>query len=78
MDNLGDSLHFLTRQINAIFANREPWQIATITATTVLSTVWLWEFFNQDESKSNDCHCVFVLCIHVIYLTFCFWTHFQV
>lgn len=50
MDKIGDSLQFVARQINALFANREPWQIATITATTVLTTVWFWEFVNQDES----------------------------
>lgn len=50
MEKVGDSLHFVTRQINTVFANREPWQIATITATTVLTAVWFWEFLNQDES----------------------------
>lgn len=41
----------ITESINRIFANREPWQVATITATAVLSSVWLWIFINQDESK---------------------------
>lgn len=51
MDKIGDSLQIVTRQINGIFGNREPWQIATITATTVLTTVWIWEFLNHDESE---------------------------
>lgn len=42
----------LTHQINILFANKEPWQIATITATSVLTTVWIWEQINQDESKN--------------------------
>lgn len=41
----------ITENINRLFANREPWQVATITATAVLSSVWLWSFINQDESK---------------------------
>uniref|UniRef100_A0A1L8EHT5 sphinganine-1-phosphate aldolase n=2 Tax=Haematobia irritans TaxID=7368 RepID=A0A1L8EHT5_HAEIR len=40
----------IAEHINRMFANREPWQIATITATAVLSSVWLWSFINQDES----------------------------
>ncbi|XP_073813890.1 sphingosine-1-phosphate lyase [Musca autumnalis] len=40
----------ITESINRLFANREPWQVATITATAVLSSVWLWSFINQDES----------------------------
>jgi len=37
--------------VNGVFVNKEPWQIVTITATTVLSTVWFWNLINQDESK---------------------------
>uniref|UniRef100_T1P9B9 sphinganine-1-phosphate aldolase n=1 Tax=Musca domestica TaxID=7370 RepID=T1P9B9_MUSDO len=40
----------ITENINRLFANREPWQVATITTTAVLSSVWLWSFINQDES----------------------------
>lgn len=40
----------LTKSINKACGNREPWQIVTITATTVLSAVWLWNLINQDES----------------------------
>lgn len=42
--------------INRLFANREPWQIAAMTATAVLSTVWFWSFINQDESKWHCCY----------------------
>lgn len=40
----------ITVGINKAFGNREPWQVAAITATTVLGTVWIWSFINQDES----------------------------
>lgn len=46
-----DAFSFLTRHTNSVFKNREPWQIVAITATSVLSTVWLWNFINQDESE---------------------------
>ncbi|XP_033252594.1 sphingosine-1-phosphate lyase-like isoform X3 [Drosophila miranda] len=36
--------------INRAFGAREPWQVATITATTVLGGVWLWTFVCQNES----------------------------
>lgn len=51
MSQVIDWFGVLTRQINILFANKEPWQIATITATSVLTTVWIWEQINQDESK---------------------------
>lgn len=45
-----DCTKVVTDGLNRLFVNREPWQVATITATTVLSSVWLWNFINQDES----------------------------
>lgn len=37
--------------VNYFFQNKEPWQIVTVTTTTVLGTVWIWDFiFCQDES----------------------------
>ncbi|XP_067011036.1 sphingosine-1-phosphate lyase [Anabrus simplex] len=36
--------------VNGYFSNKDPFQIVTITATTVLAGVWLWEFVFQDES----------------------------
>ncbi|XP_061387424.1 sphingosine-1-phosphate lyase [Musca vetustissima] len=45
-----DCSKLITENLNRLFANREPWQVATITATAVLSSVWLWSFINQDES----------------------------
>lgn len=38
--------------VNRIFGvYNQPWQVASITTTTVLCTIWLWKFYNQDESK---------------------------
>ncbi|XP_022227563.1 sphingosine-1-phosphate lyase [Drosophila obscura] len=45
-----DCLKPVTEGINRAFGAREPWQVATITATTVLGGVWLWTFVCQDES----------------------------
>lgn len=41
----------VTRHINSAFGSKEPWQIATISATAALTLVWLWNFINQDESE---------------------------
>lgn len=35
--------------INSYFAEKEPWQIVTFTTSSVLLTIWLWDFLNQDE-----------------------------
>lgn len=48
---VGDYTKPITSGLNRAFGNKEPWQVAAITATTVLSTVWLWTFINQDESE---------------------------
>lgn len=45
-----DSTLALRGAVNGAFANREPWQIAAITTTTVLGIVWLWNILIQDES----------------------------
>lgn len=36
--------------INDVFKEKEPWQIVTITTTTLLTSIWLWDFLFQDES----------------------------
>lgn len=36
--------------INNSCSKLEPWQIVTVTATTVLAGVWFWEFLFQEES----------------------------
>ncbi|XP_076241348.1 sphingosine-1-phosphate lyase [Calliopsis andreniformis] len=42
--------HCMKEFLNNHFQGKEPWQIVTITSTTVLATVWLWNFIFQDES----------------------------
>lgn len=50
MDNVSNSLQFIKGTVNGYLRNKEPWQVVAITTTTVLSSVWLWNFVNQDES----------------------------
>ncbi|XP_068145253.1 sphingosine-1-phosphate lyase [Drosophila tropicalis] len=45
-----DCLKPVTEGINHAFGAKEPWQVATITATTVLGGVWIWTVLSQDES----------------------------
>ncbi|XP_018354616.1 PREDICTED: sphingosine-1-phosphate lyase isoform X1 [Trachymyrmex septentrionalis] len=44
-----------SRGINYIFKNKEPWQIAAMTSTATLATVWLLTFIYQDESLLERC-----------------------
>lgn len=50
---VGDCTRAITGGLNRAFGNKEPWQVAAITATTVLGTMWLWTFINQDESEQT-------------------------
>ncbi|XP_017108341.2 sphingosine-1-phosphate lyase [Drosophila bipectinata] len=45
-----DCLKPVAEGINRAFGPKEPWQVATITATTVLGGVWLYTVICQDES----------------------------
>lgn len=53
-----DCLKPVTEGINRAFGAKEPWQVATITATTVLGGVWLWTVICQDESELVVSVCV--------------------
>lgn len=37
--------------INNLFGQCEPWQVASITASSILTSFWIWNFVFQDESK---------------------------
>ncbi|RZB39694.1 sphingosine-1-phosphate lyase [Asbolus verrucosus] len=50
MDILTQPLTNIKVGINNCLSTKEPWQIVTLTTTTVLFVVWLHEFVNQDES----------------------------
>ncbi|XP_078053141.1 sphingosine-1-phosphate lyase [Augochlora pura] len=43
-------LNIFKEYVNNSFQGKEPWQVATITTTTVLTSIWLWNFVFQDES----------------------------
>lgn len=46
-----ECVNVFTRQINGLFGNREPWQVASITAISLMTALWIWEQVKQDESK---------------------------
>lgn len=43
-------LNSMKQLINSYFRSKEPWQIVVITSTTILTSIWLWNFIFQDES----------------------------
>ncbi|KAL9694002.1 hypothetical protein quinque_013287 [Culex quinquefasciatus] len=43
-------LELLTGPVDRALAGRAPWQIVTITTSTVLGLVWLWDLLSEDES----------------------------
>jgi len=49
-----DCVKPVTGCINRAFGNKEPWQVAAITATTVLGGVWIWTELTKDESKLQN------------------------
>ncbi|XP_059611916.1 sphingosine-1-phosphate lyase [Phlebotomus argentipes] len=49
MDLVRDTGKLVADRVNFALQSREPWQIVVITTTTVLSGVWLYEFFSQEE-----------------------------
>ncbi|BES93795.1 DegT/DnrJ/EryC1/StrS aminotransferase family [Nesidiocoris tenuis] len=50
---IGFSPASLKNIINGHFAGKEPWQIVTVTATSVLTGVWLWTLLVQQDSLYN-------------------------
>lgn len=52
MDLLKSPFSILRAAINSGFADKEPWQIVSVTTSTVLLTIWMWEVLNHSESRS--------------------------
>ena len=46
-----NGLEVLKSFINHIFQGKEPYQIVTTSVSTVIISLWLWEFLIQDESE---------------------------
>ncbi|XP_017878105.1 sphingosine-1-phosphate lyase-like [Ceratina calcarata] len=46
-------IYVLKELVNNYFQGDEPWKIVTITSTTILSSVWLWNFVFQEESLAE-------------------------
>lgn len=52
MELVSSGLSLTKNTVNNMFAkHNEPWQVASLTATTILTSIWLWNFLVQDESK---------------------------
>lgn len=49
MDLLRMHLDILKNAVNNVFQGKEPWQVASITTSTVLFLVWLHDFVNREE-----------------------------
>lgn len=56
----------LKNVINNQFSSKEPWQIVTITTSTVLVSVWIYEFIFQDESIAHRAKRTFFKYIRLI------------
>ncbi|XP_050534627.1 sphingosine-1-phosphate lyase isoform X3 [Daktulosphaira vitifoliae] len=50
MDYIKNGLFVTKNTINNMFGHCESWQVASITATSVLTSIWIWNFIIQDES----------------------------
>jgi len=51
MDLVKNGILLSKTSVNNLFGQCEPWQVASITASSVLTSIWLWNFLFQDESK---------------------------
>jgi len=52
MELVDNSLFFTKKLVNNLFGQQcEPWKVASITASSVLTSIWIWNFVFQDESK---------------------------
>lgn len=45
------TLNSIRKGINSPFTSKEPWQIVTITTTTVLACVWFYNILFQNECE---------------------------
>lgn len=45
--------------VNALFAKKEPWQIAAISTMSTLFAVWLFQFITKEESELSSSYQVF-------------------
>lgn len=54
MDVIKFHYQLLKASVNNSLATKEPFQVVTVTATSVLATVWLYEYiFDGNEGNSN-------------------------
>lgn len=53
MDVIKSPASWLKNYVNAVFQGKEPWQIVSITTSSVLLMVWIYDFLDRDESVVN-------------------------
>uniref|UniRef100_A0AAR5PMB4 sphinganine-1-phosphate aldolase n=2 Tax=Dendroctonus ponderosae TaxID=77166 RepID=A0AAR5PMB4_DENPD len=53
MDLIKSPASWLKTYVNAAFQGKEPWQIVSITTSSVLLMVWIYDFLDGDESLVN-------------------------
>lgn len=51
MDIIKSPFAILKAAINNGFKDKEPWQIVTVTTSTVLLTICMWETLHHEECK---------------------------
>lgn len=51
MDTVKSLINSARFGVNGLFVDKEPWQIVTITTSSVLLSIWFFEFIFQEESK---------------------------
>lgn len=68
MDTVGSGFNLVTQQINRAFGRREPWQVATMTATTILTLIWLSDILSGDKSKTTIYFIVIIQYVNKKYL----------
>ncbi|XP_075226838.1 sphingosine-1-phosphate lyase [Lycorma delicatula] len=54
MDSIEFGLKAVKLSVNGCLSNKEPWQIVTMTATSVLIATWIWQFLFNHEKDLKD------------------------
>lgn len=54
------------RAINKFFDGKEPWQIVSMTASSLLAIVWVHSLYNARESKYSDTNSKLLLIYYML------------
>lgn len=66
MDTFRNPVNYLKIVINSRFAGKEPWHIVTVTASTILVSVWLYDFIFQDESELRKSISIYFFTLFIV------------